>query len=262
MKKYFFLFSSIPTLEWGSKPDISWKYFLTLLEANLSKEDFEKVKTLRFWIDLNNLYSFLSEIPFDRRGNYPSDSLKDLLVKNYDLPDYVFDFFKEFESEKSRYRNFPKLIATYFQEEKKKAGRDLKEILEFEYALRVVMIGYRCSVGKLEMSHELQFEDFSDPLVIDVLKQKDARQNFSFPFEMRELEKQIEEATNNPSEQYDTVLEYRFKYYSGIVNDKPFTMISILAQMMRLWILEDYFSLKKDKGTKILENIVEKKYES
>lgn len=249
----FFVYSSLPPLDFDSKPDISTEGLLELFHLNLSQSQLKKVHTFQLWIDLHNLYG-----SFDKRGVYSKSTLTDLLKWEEKLPDYVFEFLSLYETSEAQERNFGWLISAYFQKERKRNTGFVREFLQFEHEWRVIMAGYRGKkIGK-SLGRELSFEDMDDPIVAMTLSQKDTHTAFVFPYEYKDLEQIIASAGPDPSKQLSALANYRFNFYQQIIFENPFTLKALIAYMMALWILEDYYALKQDKGEMLLETIVEK----
>ncbi len=258
----FFIYGILPPLEFGSKPDVSSRALTELFELNLGSQALKKVHTLKLWIDISNIYELLSQGGFDGRGNYSKSTIKALIANEEDLPAYVFEFFQTHETEKVRRKYFPELIAHYFQEEIKKSSGNLREFLVFEHDIRVLLAGFRAKKGGRDLGEELQFEDLDDPIVSATLLQKDRGGKFQFPTDYEDLEKVLDEAGQNPSKQYEAIARYRFEFYMKYFSEPLFPMGGILAYMVALWILEDFFALKREEGEKRLNNIVEREHVS
>lgn len=254
----FFVFSSLPPLEFASKPDISSSELMQLFEENFDRKQMREVYTLKLWIDIQNIYSTLSQHAFDERGNYTKNTLKELLMHREELPDYVFEFFNRYESLEQQKKHFSWLLSAYFKNEKEKSKGYLREFLEFEHQLRVVTTGYRSKLLKREIARELQYEDLEDPVVAMTISQKDTSSTYVFPFEYKTLEAALAEAGPNPSHKYAVIAEYRFNFYTKYISESPFTFKACLAYMMCLWILEEYFALKQEKGETMLDQLLEK----
>lgn len=253
----FFITGYLPPLEFNVKPSINLKELTELLEMNLPRSSLEKLKVLKLWIDLSNLEKMILGGSLDTRGNYTKEALVSFLQSEEELPEYVFTFFSAFESLEERKRFFPKLLTTYFREEEKKAKGFLKKFLKFEHEYHIIMMGIRAKRFKKDAEKELIFEDHDNPFVRYVLQQRGSPGKFIFPFEYLDLEKLIEGAGPNPTKQYLALGQYRFDYYDQGLEGKPFSLETILAYFMKLWILEDLFTLNQEKGETLLENLVE-----
>ena len=132
------------------------------------------------------------------------------------------------------------------------------DFLEFEHDIRVLLAGFRAKKLGLDVAEELQYEDLDDPVVASVLMQKDVGGKFQFPLDYDDLEIALNAAGDNPSKQYEEIAKYRFKFYIQYFSNYSFSLEGILAYMMALWILEDFFALNREEGEKYLSNIVER----
>ena len=254
----FFVYGVLPPLEFGTRPEISSKELTEILDLNLSKIALKKVHVLKLWIDISNIYALFKGSFFDTKGNYSKSTMKALLASEEELPLYVLDYFEAHEKEEDRQKFFPQLISAYFTNEKKNASGALKQFLVFEHDLRVLLAGFRAKKGGIDLGAQLQYEDMGNEAVASVLMQKDLSGKFQFPIDYEDLEKSLELSLNNPSKQYEEVAKYRFEYYSKYFINYPFSLKGVLAYMTSLWILEDFFALKREEGEKFLSNIVER----
>ncbi len=254
----FFVYGILPPLEFGIKPEISSKELTEIFDLNLSKLALNKVHVLKLLIDISNIYALFKNVSFDSKGNYSKSTIKALLANEEELPSYVLDFFEAHDKEEDRQIFFPQLLSTYFAVEKKNARGTLKDFLTFEHDLRVLLAGFRAKKGGFDLSKQLQYEDMSEEAVAIVLMQKDLSGKFQFPVDYEDLEKALDSAGTNPSKQYEAIARYRFDYYSKYFINYPFSLKGVLGYMTSLWILEDFFALKRDEGEKFLSNIVER----
>lgn len=255
----FFVVGSLPVIDFGSKPDITVLAFSELVKDNLKGSDQKDFQEFQNWIDLNNLNHLISGKKFDAKGFLSEETMQLFISEGVGFSDYVYEFLDLFTTDQSRKENFPWLIARYFKESKDAVSRDLKPFLQFEHDWRVLVTAYRAKKVKRDIGKELQFEDSNDPIVAMAIAQKDSQGKFTFPYEYRDLERLLEEAGSNPMRQYEVMAKYRFDYYLGFVDDHQFSIVGIIAYMMRLWILEEFFDLRDDKGNKILDNLMESK---
>ncbi|MFI5334726.1 MAG: DUF2764 family protein, partial [Chlamydiales bacterium] len=139
MGNYYFLAGSLPPLVLGQKPDITFEELTSRLKINLSKRDFAKVKTLLLFTDLQNIRALLVEEPIDPRGNLDEKELDEALLIRNILPEYVFDFFDQYENLTDRVRNFFGLLSRYFTNEIPQQTGFLHQYLSFEREWRLVM---------------------------------------------------------------------------------------------------------------------------
>lgn len=252
MKNYYFLVPSLPPLYLRDKPDMTFEKLSSRLEISLTKSDLEKTKVLRRFIDINNIRALLLEEKIDPRGNLNEKELDEaLLVKNI-LPEYVFDFLDQFEKASDRIRNFSGLLSLYFSKETPKASGFLKRYLTFERESRLVLLALRAKDLGRDVVKELQFEDIKDPLVAQILAQKDAP-TYDPPEEYRELKERITNCRGDPWLENQVFAEYRFEKIEEMSETKFFTIDQILAYMAKLMIVEYLFELDEERGKLILD---------
>lgn len=252
MANYYFLAASLPPLAIGQKPDITFEELKTRLAINLNKEDFEKTVVLRRFIDLNNIRALILEEPIDPRGNLDEKQLDEALLIKSNFPNYVLDFLERYETASERVKNFSALLSAFFAEEIPKQTGFLQKYLQFEKEWRLVMIGFRSKLIHRDPAIELQFEDFSDPIVAQILAQRDSP-TYSPPQEYEDLIERLEACGKDPWMRYKVFAEYRFQKIEEMVDKPLFSIDWILAYMAQLIIVEQMNELDAMKGKMILD---------
>ncbi len=255
MSKYFFLGSILPPLKVGSDPGIVFEDLMTLFRDNMSTSDLEKIKDILTYVDIKNVQSLLKKEELDHRGNLNEKELDEAIVSQLGLPEYVFKHLEETELIQEQLRHFPKVFIAYFKEMKKKYRGFLKGYFCFEHEWRVLLAGYRAKNLGLDPGVELQHEDFHDPLVAQVLAQKDAP-FFEFPFEYADLGEKLKNAHGKPKMQYEVMANYRFCRVGDEVQDVPFSADYLLGYLVQLMIVEDAYALDEKQGNQMLSEIV------
>ncbi len=258
MGNYYYLAASFPPLTLGQKPELSFEELVSGLRINLSDRDWEKTAIFRRYIDLLNIRFLFLEESVDPRGIYTEKELDESLLLKSGFPDYVFDFLAKYESVPDRIRYFPGLIAQFFAIEMPLQEGFLKAYLAFEREWRLVMVALRAKALKRDVARELQFEDFSDPLVAHILAQKDADQ-YEPPVEYVDLKERYLSCGSDAVEQNLGVLKWRFDRLEQLVDRPLFSIDWVLCYMAQLLLVEEESSLKKDKGKMILEAFVANK---
>ncbi len=254
MGNYYFVAASLPTLVLGQKPEITFDELMKRLEINLSKKDLEQVSVMRRLIDIQNMRSLLLEEPIDPRGNLDEKELDEALLIQNILPGYVFDFLDQFETLPDRLRNFFGLFSKFFLEETPKQSGFLKKYLIFEHQWRLVMAALRAKDLNRDVTHELQFEDFSDTLVAQILAQRDAA-SYEPPPEWQELKELILSCGPDPWQRYKAFATWRFKKIDEMVERPLFSIDWILGYIARLIICENWVELDETKGKMILDTL-------
>lgn len=225
-----------------------------LFRDNLSAKDLEKIEDLRLYIDLKNVQKLLKKQPIDLRGNLNEKELDEAIVNQEKLPEFLFDFFEEFQEVPDQLRNYSKVLIAYFREMEEKYRGFLKGYFRFEREWRVLLAGYRAKKLGVDPTVELQHEDFHDSLVAEVIAQKDAP-FFEFPYEYAQLGEKLKDA-KSPEEQYRLMAEFRFRRVEDEVQDDPFSIDHLLAYLVQLLIVEDNFAQNKRKGNENLTEMV------
>ncbi len=257
MDNYFFLAPSLPPLLLRDKPDLSFEELRLRLTVNLDKSDLILAKTLMRFTDICNICNLFMEEPIDSRGTMSEKELDEALLVRAGLPDYVFEFLDQFEKTQDRVRQFSALLARFFQEEIPRLKGFLKKYFTFEREWRLVLVGIRAKQIGRDIARELQFEDFADPFVAQILAQKDA-DRYDPPMEYSELSQLITATYPDAWEQHRAFAEYRFKKIEEMVEDSQFSIDVILAYMARLMIVEQCNELDEEKGQMILAKFVHK----
>lgn len=252
MANYYFLAASLPELTLGEIPDISFVELKERLQVNLSKKDFAKTVVLRRYIDLHNIRCLLLEENLDPRGNLDEKELDEALLVHHLLPEYVFDFLDENQGLMERMDNFPALLAKFFAEETPRQKGFMKAYLTFEREWRLVMIGLRAKETGRDVVRELQFEVPHDPLVAQILAQKDAKE-YDPPAEYEDLKEKLASCGNDPWEKYKVFAAYRFNKIDEMAMEPSFSMDWILSYMARLLIVEAWNALDAKRGREILD---------
>lgn len=252
MHNYYFVAPSLPPLILGERPEITFEELMYRLQLNLSKEDLEKVATIRRMIDLQNIRDLYLQKPLDPRGNLNEKELDEALLIQDFLPEYVFDFLGQFEETKEKARHYSGLLARYFREEIEKSTGFLKNFLVFERELRLVLTALRAKKLHRDLARELQFEDFTDPMVAHILAQKDI-EDYVPPLEFQDLKEQLQLHENNPWEQYRIIMKYEFDHIDEMTGYPLFSLDWILGYVARLLLVEKWLELDEIQAKEVLE---------
>lgn len=255
MANYYFLAPSLSPLKLGEKGDVSFEELIWRCQMNLTKKDQKKMTAFRRYIDLNNIrYLFLEE-SIDGRGNLSEKDLDESLLVKDTLPEYVFDFLDQYDSMAEKLRYFPGVFSLFFKEESENQEGFLKLYFAFEREWKLVMLAIRAKEQARGIVEELQFEDFSDPFVAQILAQKDG-ERYDPPEEYADLKEKYLSCGKDPWEQYKTIAKWRFDRIGGLVGKPLFSIDWILSYMAQLLIVEDWNELDEMKGKMILDAFV------
>lgn len=256
---YYYLSASLTPLEFGDMPDIGFMELMERYNVNLSASDKKQLEVIRLFFDLENIkriYNYRSE-PFhiDPRGNLSKNELKKALEEQTFFPLYVYDFFREHEAGRDVVLHYAQLLSTYYKEEAENWGGFIKEYLEFERNLRLILTGVRAKKLKKVMQNEFILEDLHDPVIATLLNQKDSPY-FEAPAGYEELQEMLLVVKDNPMQQYRQLAEYRFRKVREMVASRSFTIDYLLGYAIRVSILEDLHALDSAKGREVLNSIV------
>jgi len=252
MNNYYFIVPSLPTLVLGEKPDITFEELSARLRQNLSKQDLKAVELLRLNVDLHNIRALLSKEPLDPHGNLNEKQLDEALLAEDHLPEYVFAFLNQFEEDKEKVRHFFGLLSRYYSEEIPKQKGLLKQLLILQREMRLVIAAIRAKRSKRSIEHELQFEDFTDPIVAHILAQKDVEE-YDPPLEYQDLKHNLDSCANDPWQQYRAIVQYQLAKIEEMSDYPLFSLDWILGYVARLVLIERFNGLDPEKGKQIVE---------
>lgn len=255
MGNYFFLAPSLSPLSLDEKPDLSFDDLIHRFDMNLSRSDSLKVKAVRRMIDFLNIRSHFLGAKFDSRGNLSERDFDDALLAQSDLPDYFFQFLDKYKENEERLRYFFALFSDFLSDEISTQSGFLKTFFVFERQWRLVMLAIRSKQQKRALEFALQFEDPTDPLVAQILSQRDAP-TYTPPPEFFDLKDRYVACGPDPWELYLSLREWRFKKIAEMSYRFPFSIDWILGYFIQYLIVDDGFRLDKQAGAELLEKIV------
>ena len=251
MKNHYFLAPSLPALNVDEKPDITFKELMERLSLNLKKDELEKVAVLRRLSDLYNIRALYLKQPLDWQGNLNEKELDEALLLQADLPDYVFEFLNQFEGTQDKVRHFFGLISRYYSEEIATHKGFLKDLLILQREMRLVLAALRAKKAKRDIVKELQFEDFTDPIVAHILAQKDM-DTYDPPYEYLDLKARIEACDDDPWLLNRAVLLYEYEKIEERAGYPLFSLNWILGYVARFMLIEHLHALDAEKGKEIV----------
>ncbi len=257
--KYYYVGTLLPALSFESAPEISFEEFDTLCRDNLTRLDYEKTKVIRTFYDILNLRALWKGVELDSWGNFDEGELQEALASHTELPDYVFEFINIHEKKEDRVKHFEELLAKSFLEVSQDIQDPfLKEYLQFERELRLVMVGFRAKKLGWNLEAALQFENPEEEIIAQMLAQKDAKE-FIPPEKYAGLKVIFERYKDEPLELRKAIDQYRFDYVERMVDMADNDSIRrILAYMVQLIVVLRWFEMDKEKGKEIVGTIIKK----
>ncbi len=255
MARYFYLITSLEPIEIGKKPDLSIESLDYILKSNLSSQDYEKAVQVRSYFDLENIHSFWSGFPLRDEGNFDEAMLEEALLTRSGLPFYVYDYMDKYEGKEERLKYFSQLMSAYFKEEIKRSTGFMNKLLKLERDIRFVLAALRAKTLGRDPTVEFQFEDPHDPLIADILAQKDAK-NYEPPEQYHDLRSLYDIHREKPLELQKALLEYRYNKTSEMIGLKVFTLEHVLVYIFQWILAQQWIRLDQDKGKEIINSIV------
>jgi hypothetical protein len=253
--QYFFLSTSLPEIEVGSPMGMHFAELMQLYELNLIRKDLEKVQRIRLLVDLKNVQEYLIEGVFDPRGNLSLKEIEDALLNRVNLPEYLFDFFEETQESKDRFRRFSRVLAQFFAEQMQINRGFLKKFFTFEREVRLLLLAYRAKRLGRDIQVELKYEDPTDPFVSYLIASKDMPQ-LEMPFEYADLQEVLIKTEDEPARQFQELMQYKIIKIQEMAMYQPFSIDWLLAYMVILMYVEDWYGLNKEQGHNALNKII------
>ncbi|MCH9611702.1 MAG: hypothetical protein S4CHLAM102_01720 [Chlamydiia bacterium] len=248
-----FIAAGLESLDLSKKPETHFDNLMESFEQFMPKPFLHQVKVIRRYIDIINIRSFLKNEPIDHRGNLSAEELEIELANGELLPDYVIEYFEENQTKDQQIRNFPGLISRYFSNEMSEAKGVLREYLQFERELRLLIAVVLAKRLGMNVREQLQFEDTSDPFVTFLLAQAD-RQRIDFPFGFEELQGAFDENVG-ADERLRMINAFRYNRFNAVHVSEQLSQETILVHLIQLMILEDYYALDAHAGQSVIDSI-------
>lgn len=247
MANYYFLITAFPPLSLNTPLEFSFKDLDALLQLNLTATDQEKVNELLRPIDLYNLRAFWLGMPLDDRGRITVRDWEEELLVQGGIPLYIIDYLERYETTEDRLQHFASLYASMYRDEETRLRGFLQKYFQFERELRLVLIGLRAKAAGKDLVRELQFEDPKDPLVLEILSQKDAP-DFTPPAEFEEVKLLFAFHREKPLELHRALLAYQFQKIEEMEEPQEFGVDRVLAYVAKFLCVESLARLNKEKG--------------
>jgi hypothetical protein len=265
-RNYYCLVAGFPDLI----PDDKKLHFSSVelrnyLQEEVHPSDFELVKLFYLPWDHENLINLLfeSEFEWDERGNYAREDLEQFIDKKQfelidpsEFPSYFIDFIEFYHDDEEE---FPKLAAVKFLTEGwyktlAESGNDfVVEFGEFKQNMANIMLALN---GR---KHDIPFEEaiIGDDEVTLALKRSRAR-DFGLANEINDIETIVQIF------EIDNILDRELKldnltwqFIDDITFFNYFSIEKVLGFVQKLFIVERWFELDKEKGQQIFNQLLE-----
>lgn len=258
MTEYYFLVSLLPSLEIGRVPGMAFPELKDFISMNVTPRDQRRISHFLRLLDMENLRAYWAEEPCDPRGTLSQDELASALVNgqwsaNEPFPFYLQDYLAKYPSTEERLSYFPFLMSQFLSLEAEEEGF-IKKFFTFQREMMWVLVGFRAKKLGRDVIAELQYEDISDPILMQIIAQKDAP-TYEPPFEYKELKPIFEEYGNTPLDLHKALYEYQFNKIIELWGGSLFTLDRILNYMARLILCERWLELDGTKGIEVIDTI-------
>ncbi len=255
MNRYPFIIASLPVVQIGTKPEVSFKDMEDLLALNLMSFDRKKVAALLQLIDIDNIKAFWLGLPLHPAGSMNAKELEEaLLVKDF-LPSFVIDYLERYETTEQRLDHFPSLYVSLYQEMVSYSDGFIRSYYIMEREIRLVLAALRAKQMGWDLTEQLQFEDMDDPFVMQILVQKDA-EDYTAPQEYESLKDLFMENRLDPMKLYRSLLQYRFQRIVDLEEQYlSFSIDRILGFLARLMMVEMWSQLDEQKGLSLVDDL-------
>lgn len=265
MRNYYFLVSLLPELDIGRLPALNFQQLLELIKVNVSEEDQEKVRNFLHKIDFENFRAFWAKEPLDLHGNLTYEEIENSLLSGVwpgdkPFPPFLLDFLEKHHKDEERVAHFSQLMSQFYQEQSEQQKGFVGEFSAFERELQLVQVGFRAKLLGKDVVHELQYEDPNDPIVAQIIAQRDAKE-FEPPFEYKELKPIFGEFQLLPFELHKALYAYQFDQIIERWGGSLFSIERILNYLARLLLVERWLEMDVQKGIKIVDSVEGKIHE-
>lgn len=152
--------------------------------------------------------------------------------------------------------NFLQDLRSYDIREKKTHHLSfLRNYFQFESEVRLILTTLRAKKLRRDLLSELQYEDLFDPLVAQILSQKDVK-NYTPPEEYLSLKELFDRLQDSPLELQKALFIYRFEKIESLLGIEEFTLNRIVGYLAQLILIEKWLQLDKKKGLEVIDRIV------
>lgn len=269
VKHHYYLIASLPDLRWEGEVPFPITAFLEENETALSPL-MDNVNDIILLNDLRNMHGYIrvhcadyisgsskrSREALNSEFNEPSlfdeEAMRELLVEPDELPEFIVSFLVENKECADRYTNFDSLYASYYDHLGEKDSDFFKEYSLFESSLRKIMAAFRARSQGLDMETSVPGSDeITDTILVNRTASDLGLKNI-FPY-IGEIVETFKEDTLNREKKLDKI---RFFFLENFTGEDPFKEDCVYAYIFQLLLLERWQMLNREKGKKIVSNIV------
>ncbi len=241
--RYFFI-NFLPPLSLDTTPEMSLDEVEFFMHQNLSSSEMRVVNRLYTFFDLENIRSFLLDLPMKVQGTIPHDALRDML-ENDECPLPALEkFFTCYPTLEERKSHVHDLLSSFFQGQPHSLPRFVAQYFRIENTSRSLMAYLRAqALGK---TYEINAED----LGFDPADNKSWPEIFSPLFTLWQARRQ------SPLDLEQAYASWKFDVIDSLTaQSAPFSLDLGLAYLLQLHLIESRRELKKPAQQNILERI-------
>lgn len=259
MSNYYFLASLLPELTIGHVPALNFQQLMNLIRVNLSQKDQKIVKEFLRQIDFENFRAFWAQEPIDPRGNLTYEQIEAALLSgtwpdDTSFPSFLLEYLEKYHANHDRLRHFPQLMSQFYQYQSMHTEGFVSEYSRFQRELQLILVGFRAKLLKKDIIYELQYEDANEPIIAQMIAQRDAKE-FEPPFEYKELKPIFEEWSYSPLELHKALYAYQFHHIIETWGGSLFSVERILNYLARLLLVERWNEMDVQQGMKIVDTV-------
>jgi hypothetical protein len=252
-KNYYYLVTSLPTLNFGEFNTVPVADLLEKIGQEVTSEDRERIVFFQKENDIRNLNSVEEDWEtFRNLGNIPAAAFTDP-EQTVAFPEKWVDYMLSQKGEKPIH--IDTLWLAYFEEGKSLKSEFIDAWLTHELALRTAIALIRQEKQEaVNLSEEVQASE--QPVIAEILP--NSRQpNFGVAYQfdwadsLRELFK-----NKNPKEIEMALDQIRWQFLDAWIANRHFANEVVLAYALKLFICERWKRLDQQKGEQIIKTIL------
>lgn len=231
-----------------------------LLLLNLSKKDFEYYTVLKRFFDFENFAFFWANKPLPYAfGEITQDRVEGMISLQQWSDDCEFEeFFKDFlvqhKTAEERVKHFSALTRDFLNYYQQSSSDFLRTFFTFKQNLRIILAGFRARVMNIDVSYVLRDEDSSNPVVLQVLMQKDSP-NYELPDEFFDLRDVLGDYGRLPHTLNRSLSLYEFHKIEEMCRDQYFDANGVLARVAAYLLAIRNSLVSVEKGRKTINSM-------
>jgi hypothetical protein len=160
-ENHIFLSIFLPDLAFDATPQLSFEDLRFFLDLNLSSSEQKVLRSFLTFYDLENVRSWILQMPMTVRGSIPHETLKDRLSDGETGIPVVDAFLKKFPTQDERVHNLPTLSKLYIKPASQTGHPFLKKYFFFENRIRRILSTFRAETSVPPF--QLTSEELSSP---------------------------------------------------------------------------------------------------